>query len=82
MPPKALTTTMTGWCRASFSTIFFRLRILETEPTDVPPNFNTFIADVFWVIIRLPLMMEKMPDLGAKITRNIPIANVFLDIFD
>ena len=25
------------------STIFFTLRMLSTEPTDVPPNFNTFI---------------------------------------
>ena len=25
------------------STIFLTLRILSVEPTDVPPNFNTFI---------------------------------------
>lgn len=23
--------------------MFFKLKILSTEPTDVPPNFNTFI---------------------------------------
>ena len=44
IPPKALTTTTTFCSRASFSTIFFRLRILSTEPTLVPPNFKTFIV--------------------------------------
>ena len=29
---------------AAFSTMLFRLRILFTEPTDVPPNFITFIC--------------------------------------
>ena len=42
MPPKADTTTMTGSCRAS--TMRFTLKILSTEPTDVPPNFITFIV--------------------------------------
>ena len=43
IPPKALTTTTMGCDLASFVTICFRLRMLSTEPTDVPPNFNTFI---------------------------------------
>ena len=43
MPPRALTTITTGCFFASFSTICFRLRMLFTEPTDVPPNFNTFM---------------------------------------
>jgi hypothetical protein len=43
MPPSALTTTTTGCLRASFSTMCFKLRMLFTEPTDVPPNFKTFI---------------------------------------
>ena len=41
MPPKALTTTTEG--RLSPSTIRLRFRIPVAEPTDVPPNFNTFI---------------------------------------
>ncbi len=45
MPPKAETTTITGSSIAS--TIFFTLKILFTEPTDVPPNFNTFIDMYF-----------------------------------
>ena len=41
MPPNAETTTITG----SFadSTILFTLKMLFTEPTDVPPNFITFM---------------------------------------
>jgi len=42
MPPNADTTTITGSSMAS--TIFLTLKILFTEPTDVPPNFNTFIG--------------------------------------
>ena len=41
MPPKALTTTMTG--SVCLSTILLTLSMLSTEPTDVPPNFITFI---------------------------------------
>ena len=42
MPDNADTTTITG--STSASTIFFTLRMPLTEPTDVPPNFNTFIV--------------------------------------
>ena len=50
MPPRALTTTIMVSFFASFSTIFFKLRMLFTEPTDVPPNFNTFIYLVFMFV--------------------------------
>ena len=45
MPPKADTTTMTGSCWTS--TMRFTLKMLSTEPTDVPPNFITFIVCCF-----------------------------------
>ena len=54
MPPNALTTTMMGCSCASFSTIAFRLRILSTEPTEVPPNFNTFISFCSVVNVSIP----------------------------
>ena len=46
MPPKADTTMMVGSCCAS--TIFLTLRMLLAEPTDVPPNFITFIVRSFF----------------------------------
>ena len=49
IPPKAETTTMTGSSIAS--TIFFTLKMLFTEPTDVPPNFNTFIGMTYLIYI-------------------------------
>ena len=41
MPPNAETTTITG--SLADSTILFTLKMLFTEPTDVPPNFITFM---------------------------------------
>ena len=41
IPPKADTTTITGSSTAS--TICLTLKMLFTEPTDVPPNFITFM---------------------------------------
>ena len=41
IPPNADTTTITG--SPADSTIFFTLKMLFTEPTDVPPNFITFM---------------------------------------
>ena len=54
MPPKALTTTIMGCLLASRSTMRLRLKILFTEPTDVPPNFITFISDVLKVYTAIP----------------------------
>jgi hypothetical protein len=42
MPPNAETTTMAGF--AVDSTMLFTLNMLFTVPTDVPPNFNTFMS--------------------------------------
>ena len=71
MPPRALTTITTGCFLASFSTICLRLRILFTEPTDVPPNFNTFIV-VFVCLLMLPIPRTNgvMAELGRKNTKN------------
>ena len=72
MPPKALTTTTTSPCCASFSTICFRLRILSTEPTDVPPNFNTFMKNTFKLGMMLPpkSTMQKYELLRASPTKR------------
>ena len=43
MPPNAETTTITGSPADADSTILFTLKMLFTEPTDVPPNFITFM---------------------------------------
>ena len=42
MPPSAETTTMTGSC--CDSTICLTLNMLWMEPTEVPPNFITFMS--------------------------------------
>ena len=44
MPPSADTTTITRSFAAASSTMFLRFNMLFTEPTDVPPNFITFIT--------------------------------------
>ena len=68
MPPRADTTTMTGSCWAS--TMRFTLKMLSTEPTDVPPNFITFIVCCFNEVtgyinkaeeLRLPSATRKLP---------------------
>jgi Na+/citrate or Na+/malate symporter len=55
MPPNAETTTIKGSLIAS--TILLTLKMLFAEPTDVPPNFITFIILVF-----LLLILEILPD--------------------
>ena len=45
MPPNAETTTITG--SPADSTILFTLKMLFTEPTDVPPNFITFMQILY-----------------------------------
>ena len=64
---------MTGWRLASFSTMLFTLRILLTEPTDVPPNFNTFISGqyVYVVIIMHPRYEWGGAELGYKVTESL-----------
>lgn len=68
IPPRALTTTTIGCRRASFSTIRFKLRMLFTEPTDVPPNFKTFICLLFVMLYHHPIYkMAMMVFSAAKV---------------
>ena len=55
MPPNADTTTITGSSTAS--TILLTLKILFTEPTDVPPNFITFIS--LYIVEMVDTMCRK-----------------------
>ena len=49
MPPKADTTTMAGsWAD---STMRFTVRMLSTEPTEVPPNFITFMQMSWFCVL-------------------------------
>ena len=69
IPPNALTTTITGCRLASVSTMRFKHKMLFTEPTDVPPNFKTFIC-CYNLILCCPRTNEVEHNFDAKITIN------------
>ena len=67
MPPNADTTTMTCSFEAADSTIPLRFSILFTEPTDVPPNFITFICTMLFSHICVTVMAFMQPILKSQL---------------
>ena len=69
--PSAETTTITG--SRQLSTICLTLDMLSTEPTDVPPNFNTFISSEFLSVLPSPTYGESYTKLQNLVKKPYPI---------
>lgn len=55
--------------------------MLLTEPTDVPPNFNTFITNLLKLLLCIPLNNRANTKLKGKNSKKKPNIQLNEDIF-